>query len=70
MILTFEHTCLPKTDGQVGCPIAGREVPVNAQVALSGVDYGRLNEYAVPDVRCIHTNGKLKLVAIDGNRDI
>lgn len=63
MILTFEHACLPQADGQRGCPIAGREI----QLADGEV---RLNEFVVPDVRCNHTYGPLKLVAIDGDRNI
>lgn len=64
MQLTFVHDCLPQTDGQKGCPIAGREIDVSASIP------DRLNEFIVPDVRCIHTRSKLKLVAIDKDRDI
>lgn len=66
MQLTFEHDCLPQADGHegIGCPIAGKEIKYWSD------SYGHLNVYLVPDVRCLHTNGKLKLVAVDGNRNI
>lgn len=64
MQLTFVHDCLPQNDGQNGCPIAGREIDVTGSLP------DRFNEYVVPDVRCMHTNSKLKLVAIDKDRDI
>lgn len=69
MQLTFEHDCLPKAEGQegIGCPISGREVYFSTSATQEGQ---HLNEFIVPDARCLHTNGKLKLVAIDGNRDI
>lgn len=67
MQLTFEHAdCAPQDSlGEgTGCPIVGREISV-----LS-TDITRANEYAVPDVRCVHTHTKLKLVAVDGDRNI
>lgn len=57
MELTFVHVC-GKT-----CPINDREIKTSGGI-------GRSNEYMVPEVRCLHTNEKLKLVAVNGNRDI
>lgn len=66
MQLTFQHDCPPKDSlGEgTGCPIPDREV------LFSSAQTGHLNEYVVPDIRCLHTNNKLKLVAVDRNRDI
>lgn len=57
MELTFVHVC-----GDT-CPINDREIKTSGGI-------GRSNEYMVPEVRCVHTNEKLKLVAVNGNRDI
>lgn len=64
MQLTFVHDCLPQAEGQKGCPIAGREVQFSTDNTT------HLNEYVRPDVFCVHTNFPLKVVAVDGNRDI
>lgn len=74
MQLTFEHAeCAPQDSlGEgTGCPIQGREIKVSPSASSwSSAEGGRLNEYIVPDIRCLHTNTKLKLVAVDGNRNL
>lgn len=67
MQLTFQHAdCAPQDSlGEgTGCPIAGREL------YFTSAQSGHLNEYIVPDIRCLHTNTRLKLVAVDGDRNI
>lgn len=70
MQLTFAHDdCAPQDSlGEgTGCPIVGREIYYTDPVSTNRLS---LNEYSVPEMRCLHTNTKLKLVAVDGDRNI